>query len=444
MIKILRITSVILLACLFIPGKAQDPGKKMSQKELALLVDSISANLKRCYVFPDKAILMANAVKTNFKNGVYAKIKDRLELGKQLTSDIQHVHTDKHFYIRYAPEEAQQLIAVIPDSILKKENDWMIKDARDNNFGFRKTEILPGNIGYIRWDEFNGLQEALPTINGAFQFVAGTRALIIDMCYNGGGWREAVLTMQNYFFDKRTALNHTIDNHNDTLKFYSDPSKTNFKLSMPVYILTSRGTFSGAEDFTYGLKHAGRAIVVGDTTGGGAHVTGHFSLSQGFVASIPLGRGYNETTKTDWERSGVSPDIAIKWQNALSKTRMVIYKDLMMRTDDPEEKYKFQWELNVLENKVAYARQIETDSVKYTKEQLQHLCGRYTPTKPDPLPVTILIKGNHIYRHIDLTGVRDERLTPIGNNRFVYDDESGRFADFRIDKDGQVTGLTIT
>jgi hypothetical protein len=239
-------------------------------------------------------------------------------------------------------------------------------------------------------------------------------------------------------------LNHSIDCQNDTVKVYSDPSKTNFKFSMPVYILTSRGTFSGAEDFTYGLKHAGRAIVVGDTTGGGAHLTDYFPVGQGFIANIPFARGFNETTKTDWESIGVYPDIAVKWQQALSKTQMIIYKDLMENADTPEEKYKFQWELNVLENKRALARQIETDSVKYTNEQLQHLCGGYFPKEPEPLSVTVLIKGNHIYRHLDLPGVRDERLTPIGNNRFVYDDDSGRFADFLIDKSGKVTGLTIT
>jgi C-terminal processing protease CtpA/Prc len=37
----------------------------------------------------------------------------------------------------------------------------------------------------------------------------------------------------------------------------------------PIYILTSSGTFSGAEHFTYDLKMLKRATVIGETTRGG-------------------------------------------------------------------------------------------------------------------------------------------------------------------------------
>lgn len=37
---------------------------------------------------------------------------------------------------------------------------------------------------------------------------------------------------------------------------------------MPLYILTSRNTFSAAEDFTYAMQVNKRAVIVGGTTGG--------------------------------------------------------------------------------------------------------------------------------------------------------------------------------
>ncbi|WP_461117285.1 S41 family peptidase [Spirosoma jeollabukense] len=47
---------------------------------------------------------------------------------------------------------------------------------------------------------------------------------------------------------------------------------------MPIYILTYHCTFSGAEDFAYGMQVAKRAIIVGERTGGGAHPTKPVSI----------------------------------------------------------------------------------------------------------------------------------------------------------------------
>jgi len=440
----MRFTLVILMICAFISAQSQNSSdKKLSSRELKLLIDSLSRALNRWYVFHDKALLMSNTIKTNFKNGNYSNINDRSDLSKKLTDDIQKAHKDKHLRIRFDPEEALSLVTNMPDSIVKKENELILKEDKRKNYGFIKTEILPENIGYIRWDEFNGAEEALPTINSAFQFVANAKALIIDMRYNGGGWRHAVIAMQNYFFDKRVSLNHAITFNNDTAKAYSDPSKTNFKLAMPVYILTSKWTFSGAEDFTYGLKHAGRAIVIGETTGGGAHMTDYFSIGQGFIANIPFSRGYNETTKTDWEGSGVLPDIAIEESEALTRAQSIIYKDMMEKATNSEEKNLYWWFFYSVENKAALAKQLINDSVKYTKEQLQKLCGDYLRQKPTPaVNTSIILKGNYLYIHFISPPEPDIRLTPVGNNRFVYNDGVGRALDFIVDKDGNAKGYT--
>src|SRR5262245_4960202 len=43
--------------------------------------------------------------------------------------------------------------------------------------------------------------------------------------------------------------------------------------NIPLYVLTSRRTFSVAESFAFGLRITGRAKVVGETTAGGGHFT---------------------------------------------------------------------------------------------------------------------------------------------------------------------------
>ena len=58
---------------------------------------------------------------------------------------------------------------------------------------------------------------------------------------------------------------------NETHQFWTLPYVPGKRLAeTDVYLLTSTRTFSGAEDFTYGLKNLKRVTVVGEVTGGGA------------------------------------------------------------------------------------------------------------------------------------------------------------------------------
>ena len=333
---------LLLLFFIFIltfSARAQDNGAKMDAKEIKLLIDSISAALKRWYIYPDKAALISTALKNNYKAGVYNKLQDRRTLADKMHADIQKTHHDGHMRIMYFPDFEKRLLIVLPDSLQKKENEMELNEERSHNFYFTKTEILPGDIGYTRWDGFVGnTKEAQPVFDAAFKFVSNAKALIIDMRYNGGGSPETVNAILNYFFDKKLPMNHIIDFKHDTVKHYTDPLATNFKLNMPVYVLTAKNTFSGAEDFTYAMKIAKRATIVGDTTGGGAHPTGPAPLGQGFVLNIPNARSYHEATGKNWEGTGVYPDVYVKGEQALEQAQLLIFKDRLAKAVDDNEK----------------------------------------------------------------------------------------------------------
>lgn len=154
-------------------------------------------------------------------------------------------------------------------------------EAMDENFGLNKVEILDGNIGYLPVYSFTSFTEwARPSFFSALRFLSGTRALIIDMRFNGGGSPEMVSQMGSYFFPVRTPFT-TIENRvrDSTFVYWADPDKADgLHLSLPVYILTSHSTFSAAEDFNYSMQQAKRALIVGDTAGGGAHPARPFLL----------------------------------------------------------------------------------------------------------------------------------------------------------------------
>ncbi|MCD6065314.1 MAG: hypothetical protein K0S33_140 [Bacteroidetes bacterium] len=346
-----RFTLLLLFTGLLLSVRAQKkevlaPDKKMTSKEIGLLIDSLSSALKRIYIYPEKSALMISSIKKEYKKGSYNAAKDKQELSWLLQNDLLKAHKDGHLGVRFEPEMAMQISTPMTDEERQKQYDIDIKAARAGNFAFRKTEVLPGQIGYVRWDGFLPfVDEAKPTLDAAFGFVSNCKAVIIDMRYNGGGSPDMVLQTQNYFYNTNVHMNDIIDGALDTLKRYTDTTKTSFKLNMPVYILTAWFTFSGAEDFTYGLKKNKRAIVVGDTTGGGAHPTGTYDLGQGFIAFIPCARA---PEGEDWEGTGVTPDVPVESEEALAKAQLLIYTDFLAKATNEKEKNMFRWGINSL------------------------------------------------------------------------------------------------
>jgi hypothetical protein len=389
---------------------------------------------------------MLNNVKENYKKGTYQHAGNRTELAEQLYTDLQQASKDPHLRIHYDPQLAGFIETPMPDSMRQQLRKKGVNAALENNFAFKKTEILQGNIGYLRLDGFwEFVEEGKPTLDAAFKFVSNCKTLIIDMRYNWGGSPEMVLQTQSYFFTEKTRMNDIIDRNNDTVKRWADPATTSFKLGMPIYILTSRNTFSGAEDFTYDLQQVKRATVVGDTTGGGAHPTADFSIGQGFVVNIPTHRSPNVISKTDWEGTGVWPDVAVQSALALAKAQVLIFTELLAKAKDEEEKHLFQWDLNSIENKEQLAKQLQKEGVKIAKGTLLKYCGEYEASDPNDriTSIAVILKGNQLYRHLN-NGVEDVCLVPISATKFVFDDESARTLEFETDKHGEIADLILS
>jgi C-terminal processing protease CtpA/Prc len=79
----------------------------------------------------------------------------------------------------------------------------------------------------------------------------------------------------------------------------------------PVYILTSKSTFSGAEAFAYTLKALKRATIIGEKTAGGANGELIQSIENNLIVMIPAAETISALTNSNWEHSGIAPDIVI-------------------------------------------------------------------------------------------------------------------------------------
>jgi len=186
------------------------------------------------------------------------------------------------------------------------------------NCAFEKVELLPANIGYLKFNGFLDPEICGPTATAAMSFLAHVDALIIDLRSNGGGSPEMVAYICSYLFAERTHLNDLYNRKEDkTAEFWTREVPGPRLAKQPVFVLTSKRTFSGAEEFTYNLKNLKRATVIGETTGGGAHpVSGH-RIDDHFMIGVPFARAINPITKTNWEGTGVEPDIKVPASEAL-------------------------------------------------------------------------------------------------------------------------------
>ncbi len=381
---------------------------QVSKKQLVQinrLIDSININLENNYIFPDKALMIATHLRSQAKKGAYNSFStDPQKLASQVQADIYSIHRDPHMVVGYNPGWQGHKKGYTGPS--EEEARWFAKFVKDNNFMFKKVELLPGNIGYLPFNIFvEHVKDAKPIIASALGFLANSSAIIIDLRENTGGEPEMVSQLESYFFKEKILLNVIINRSNkDTAFYYADPAKTDgLTLSMPMYILTSKKTFSGGEDFSYGMQQAKRATIVGEVTGGGAHPTNPFSVGQGFLVQIPFARSSNPVTKTDWEGTGVIPDVNVDASKALIKAQELIFRERQAMAKTEEEKQKMEYLINAL-----YVNQ---DLGTLPVDQFDKFVGTYGP-------LVIYREGNKLFCNIS---DNISELAHISKNLFVLD-----------------------
>lgn len=345
--KIIKINALIILflltAFILNPELRAQPNyvKTSTPVDAAMktqVIDSILKELNDRYVFPDVAKQMETNIRQRQKNGEYDAIATSEEFAKKLTEDLQSISKDKHLRVRFSTQP-------IPERQRRDEPTEAEKAEYKNfmsrvNYGFEKVERMQGNVGYIDFRGFMDPELGAETVAAAMTFVGNTDALIFDLRQNGGGDPRMVALICSYLFgDKSVHLNDLYWREgNKTEEFWTKPTEVGKKYDRDVYVLTSNWTFSGAEEFSNNLKVLKRATIVGETTGGGANPGGSFRLNDHFSAFIPTGRAINPVTKTNWEGTGVEPDIKVPKEQALKTAYLMALNKTYEKTKDEQQK----------------------------------------------------------------------------------------------------------
>jgi hypothetical protein len=284
--------------------------------ERGRVLESAAKLLDHLYVFPDVGKRLAAALRSARRRGTYRAITDGQIFAWRLTDDMHAIARDGHLGVRFS----QQILPPEGPAPTSMSQAAFRRDLLSDNCGFEKVEHLPPNIGYLKLDEFADPDICAPTAAAAMNFVANSDALIIDLRDNHGGG-PMVQFIASYLFARPTHLNDIYWRLDNAItEAWTLPYVPGKKfIGKPVFVLTSRQTFSAAEDFCYALKNLKRATLVGETTGGGAHPIEVDRLDDHFSMTVPIGRSISPITHTDWEGTGVRPDIQAPASDALKE-----------------------------------------------------------------------------------------------------------------------------
>jgi len=322
-----------LIMVLATTANAAPDGIQVDAATRAGIVRELAQAIDDQYVFPDKAKLIVERLRAKEKSGAYAGISTMEELASVLTDDLRAPTKDLHLRVRVS----EQPLPDIPPEPTPEMDKMMLGHLKASNFGVRKIEALPGNIGYIDLRTFAPVDFARDIIGAAMQVVADTDALIVDLRNNGGGDPNTVAFMSSYLFDKRTHLNDMVwrqEGRRESFWTEDEVPGKRFGGQKKIYVLTSKKTFSGAEEFGYNMQQLKRGTLVGETTGGGAHPGGMHRLHPHLSVFIPSGRAVNPISKSNWEGTGVIPDVPVAADDALRTAQRLALTALLQQPRD--------------------------------------------------------------------------------------------------------------
>jgi hypothetical protein len=287
------------------------------------LLDAIKQDIRAHYVIPEVGAKMIAALADHEAHGGYEGAADGPAFASLVMEDLRAASHDRHIRLEFGPPQP---------SPGQQTREQLLAEERAINFGFGTIERLPGNVAHVVIDGFPRVGPDLNDAVGGFMTqIADADALLVDLRHNHGGDPHTVAVVASYLFDGRVHLNDMLwPEQGTTEEFWtmSDVKGTRFGSKKPLYVLTSHETFSGGEEFAYDIQALKRGVIVGETTGGGAHPTDAFDLDDWYHFIVPVGRPINPITKTDWEGVGVVPDVPVSADAALEEARRRAVEDV--------------------------------------------------------------------------------------------------------------------
>jgi hypothetical protein len=282
----------------------------------AIVEESVRLLLDR-YVFPDVAAELAVLLRERLAAGAY-RTQEPAELAERVTADLQSVNGDRHLRLVHHETPVPEGEGAATLALMRRRFDASLG-------GVHRLELLEGGVAVLELGPaFFPVDWAAETFGPALALASRAEALVLDLRGNRGGDPDTVAFVCSYLLDERTHLNtmhwreggRTLTAESWSLPYVPGPR---FGGSKPLYVLTGPGTFSAAEECAYDLQQLGRAVIVGEPSGGGAHPREGYTVHPNLEVSVSTGRAVNPVSGTNWEGTGVQPDVPVPAAEALDR-----------------------------------------------------------------------------------------------------------------------------
>lgn len=166
-------------------------------------------------------------------------------------------------------------------------------------------EILDGNIGYMKIDEFS--YDLSKYTDKAFKEMdsKGSKKLILDLRNNPGGLLDEAVKLSNRLVTKGDIVHIRYNDQLQTIK--SDLNKQKYE----VVVLVNGNSASASEIVAGAVKDRGAGKLVGTRTYGKATVQSLMPITDGSVVKLTIAE-YLTPSKKSINGTGIEPDYEVK------------------------------------------------------------------------------------------------------------------------------------
>jgi hypothetical protein len=396
-----------LLLMFTLPSAAREP---------RATVEAVAAAIEANYFDEARARVIASGLRAAGADGDFDALIEPLDLATALSEHLRP--QDRHFHVRWS-----EPVPARADTSARRS------PPAASNHGIRKVELLPGNIGYLDLGFFARFdfddRQAAPrlAIDAALQLLAWSDAVLIDLRNNGGGSPAMVGYLASAFTPKGADIYNTFHSRAGTTSEAPRDWHPAPRLEVPLYILVSARTGSAAEALAYTLKHAGRAVIVGEATAGAANPGGPVDVGAGFSVFVSDGSPVNPITRRNWEGDGVAPDIPVAAEEALRIAQIDALERLLAGSTSEDGRVPARWALDALR---AHGLDAPRD--------LAVLAGSYGEIRIEVAEGHLSLRqGRRPARH----------LAPLPGGEFFFVDEPHRRVAFERGADGIPLALEL-
>jgi hypothetical protein len=293
------------------PAAAAQPAAPL---DAAAVVAEVRRILGETYVLPERRPALDAVLAEGMRSGRYA-VREPAVLAERINADLARVGQDHHLYIGYNPQRVAMMMARTPEN--QPDRRGIEDQARRANHGVRELKVLPGNVRYLDLASFDWAgEESEKVLNAAMAFLKDGDAVIIDLRRNGGGSGQAVHQLISHFLEADRPL-ITFYRGSEASPTFKSLAGLSTMVGKPLYVLTSGGTGSAAEEFAGHVAGYRIGEVVGAATSGAAYMNNVFAIQPGFELSVSVARPVLAATGKDWERVGIVPTISAPVEAAL-------------------------------------------------------------------------------------------------------------------------------